>query len=131
MLQPTFWTSEGRPVNTGILDPLCSGNPAAPFAATTLMALIDGARISGMVRIEVRGSGMQQVELLPASADAPSLGVFILSSDGTFAWLDFDTVNLGQGLQDIRIIAFSVSAGQPGRREIIAMPASQWNPGHT
>jgi hypothetical protein len=96
------------------------------FSASVTMAPINGEFLSGVVRFEVRGSGMRNVELLPATGFDPKMGTFSVSSDGTFASLDFDTRPLAIGPVDMRISAFNVPAGQPGAVEIIAMPARQW-----
>lgn len=98
-----------------------------PFTATVTMAPPHGAIVKGIVRLEVRGSGLANVELLPASGYVPRLGVFNVSADRTYAWLDFDTNRLPEGLLHARISAFNVPARQPGASEIIAMPARQWN----
>jgi hypothetical protein len=97
----------------------------AGFTARVAMAPTNGSMISGWARFEVRGTGMRNVELLPASGYAPRLGVFNVSADGTFAWLDVD-VTKWQGSLEARISAFNVSEGQPGAMEIIAMPTRFW-----
>lgn len=125
-LLPTVYTSEGRTVNSCVLSPGCSGNPYAPFTASVSMAPAAGATLSGIVRIEVRGYDMQNVELLPASGYTPRLGVFNITGDKTIAWLDLDTTRLPNGPIDMRISAFNVPAGQPGAVEIVAMPARTW-----
>jgi hypothetical protein len=102
----------------------------AGFTATVTMAPAHGDIVSGGARIEVRGTGMRNVELLPASGYTPRLGVFNVSFDGTFAWLDFDTTTLPNGPLDARISAFNVTAGAPGAVEIIAMPVRQWDLRH-
>lgn len=126
-LRPTVWTSEGRAFNSCSLSPECSGNPYAPFFANVSMAPADSASLSGVVRIEVRGNEMQNVELLPASGYAPRYGVFNITGDRTLAWLDLDTTRLPNGPLAVRVSAFDVAAGQPGAREIVAMPARTWN----
>jgi hypothetical protein len=126
-LLPTGYTSEGRIYNTCILSPGCSGNPYAPFSAAVSMAPAAGATLSGIVRIEVRGYDMQNVELLPDSGYTPRLGVFNITGDRTVAWLDLDTTKLPNGPVNLRVSAFNVPAGQPGAVEIVAMPARTWN----
>lgn len=125
-LLPTWYTSEGRPMNTCALDPVCSGNPLAPFFARVSMAPADGATLSGVVRLEVNGNEMANAELLPAASYLPRLGVFNRSADGTRAWLDLDTTRLPNGPVAARISAFNLAAGQPGAAEIVAMPARTW-----
>lgn len=98
-----------------------------PFAARVTMAPPPGAFVSGIVRLEVRGRGMVNVELLPASGYTPKLGVFNVSPDGELAWLDFDTRRLSEGRLDVRISAFNVPPNYPGASEIVAMPPRVWN----
>lgn len=126
-LRPTVWTSEGRSFNSCSLSPGCSGNPYAPFFARTSMAPAEGAALSGLVRIEIRGNELANVELLPASGYTPRYGVFNITGDRTVAWLDLDTTRLPNGPIGVRVSAFDVAAGQPGAREIVAMPARTWN----
>lgn len=126
-LLPTGYTSEGRAYNSCILVPACSGNPYAPFTATLWSAPAAGAALSGLVRIEVRGYDMRNVELLPASGYLPRLGVFNITGDRTVAWLDLDTTKLPNGPINVRASAFDVPPGQAGAREIVAMPARTWN----
>jgi hypothetical protein len=87
----------------------------------------NGATVAGVVRLEVRGQGIQNAELLPANAYTPRLGLFSLSADRTRAWLDFDTRTQPDGPIDVRISAFNRPAGQPGAQEIIVMSARRWN----
>lgn len=100
--------------------------PGFPFTAGVTMAPASGATVSGTVRLEVRGNGIVNAELLPAQGYLPRLGVFNVSPDGTFAWLDFDTATLPNGAADVRISAYNVAAGQPNAVEVIAMPARRW-----
>ena len=126
-LRPTVWTSEGRSFNSCSLSPACSGNPYAPFFANMPTAPANGATVSGVVRIELRGNEMANVELLPASGYLPRYGVFNITGDRTVAWLDLDTTRLPNGPLTVRVSAFNVPAGQPGALEIVAMPARTWN----
>jgi hypothetical protein len=119
-------TSEGRSYNSCSADPVCSGNPDAPFSASVTAAPADGATVRGLVRLEVRGIEMRNVELLPASGYTPRSGVFKVTGDGIVAWMDLDTTKLPNGALTVRISAFDVAAGQPGAREKIAMPARTW-----
>jgi hypothetical protein len=125
-LLPTVFTSEGRALNSCSFDPACSGNPLAPFFAGVTMAPDDGATVGGVVRLEVSGNDLGNVELLPSSGYSPKLGVFNRSGDRTRAWMDFDTRTLPNGPVGVRISAFNVPAGQPGA-EIVAMSARTWN----
>lgn len=126
-LLPTGYTSEGRMYNSCILVPACSGNPYAPFTATLWSAPAASATLSGLVRIEVHGYDMRNVELLPAVGYLPRLGVFNITGDRTIAWLDLDTTRLPNGPINVRVSAFDVPPGQAGAREIVAMPARTWN----
>lgn len=126
-LLPTVWTSEGRSFNSCLLNPVCSNNPYAPFFAQTWEAPPNGATVKGVVRIEVRGNLMKNVELLPGSGYTPRLGVFNITGDGALAWLDFDTTRLPNGPLKVRVSAFDVAAGQPGAREIVTMSERTWN----
>ncbi|MEC4717818.1 DUF4214 domain-containing protein [Noviherbaspirillum sp. CPCC 100848] len=100
--------------------------PNPPVTAGVTMAPDNGATVSGTVRLEIRGSGIANAELLPPNGYAPRLGVFSISPDRTLAWLDFDTTTLPNGAADLRISAFNVAAGQPDAVEVIAMPARRW-----
>lgn len=125
-LRPTVWTSEGRSFNSCSLSPACSGNPYAPFFASSTVAPPNGATISGIVRLEVRGNEMANVELLPGSGYLPRYGVFRITGDRTVAWMDLDTTRLPNGPVSMRVSAFNVPAGQPGA-EIVAMQTRTWN----
>lgn len=104
-------------------------NPVVPgdLSIASVSAPVNGASMSGMTRLEVRGTGLTNVELLPESGYSPKAGVFNVSADRTFAWLDFDTRTQTDGIKNMRISAFSVTEGQAEAREIVAMPARQWN----
>ncbi len=130
-LRPTVFTSEGRAINSCSLSPGCSGNPYAPFFANVTMAPADGASVSGIVRLEVSGNDMANVELLPANGYTPRFGVFNITGDHTRAWLDLDTTRLPNGPLSVRISAFNVPAGQSGATEIVAMPTRTWNISNT
>lgn len=124
-LRPTVWTSEGRSFNSCSLSPACSGNPYAPFFASATVAPPNGATLSGIVRLEVRGNEMANVELLPGSGYLPRYGVFRITGDRTVAWMDLDTTRLPNGPVSMRVSAFNVPAGQPGA-EIVAMQTRTW-----
>jgi hypothetical protein len=104
-----------------------SGQGNETFTASVASAPAEGATVSGIVRLEVRGNGIANAELLPANGYSPRFGVFNISADKTYAWLDFDTRSLPDGERTVRISAFNVMAGQPGAQEIVAMPARSWN----
>ncbi len=86
----------------------------------------DAATLTGTVRLEVRGSGLANVELLPATGYTPRVGVFSIFSDGTIAQFDFNTLALPSGLTQLRVSAFNAPPGDPSAREIVAMPARTW-----
>ena len=125
-LLPTVWTSEGRPFSNCLLSPACSGNPYAPFTAAGSVMPEDGAKLSGLVRLEVSGYDMANVELLPGSGYAPKMGVFNLTGDKTVGWMDLDTTRLPNGPISMRVSAFDRPAGRDGAREITAMSARTW-----
>ncbi|NEX64599.1 DUF4214 domain-containing protein [Noviherbaspirillum galbum] len=100
--------------------------PGIGFSAVVTAAPQDNAPVRGIVRLEVRGTGMENVELLPAGSYAPRLGVFNISADKTYAWMDFNAAALPSGPIDVRISAFNRPAGQPGATEIVAMPSRRW-----
>jgi hypothetical protein len=129
LLLPTTFSSEGRLLSTCSINPACSDNPNAPFFANALMAPAEGATLNGIVRLEVSGNEMANVELLPANGYTPKLGIFNLTGDKTRAWLDLDTTELPNGSLNARISAFNVPAGQPGA-EIVAMRARTWTIGN-
>lgn len=126
-LQPTVYTSQGRILNSCAFSPACSGNPYAPFSVIQDPMPVDGAVLSGVVRLQARGIDLANVELLPGTGYAPRLGVFAISQDKTTAWLDLDTRTLPNGPVSVRVSAFNVPAGQPGAVELIAMPGRTWN----
>lgn len=98
-----FSTTAGQPGSTEVVAmPARSWNfsngkaqpPAVPFTASVTIAPPHGDVLSGLTQIEVRGTNLQNVELLPATGYTPKLGVFKISADRKFAWLDFDTRDL-------------------------------------
>lgn len=105
-------------------------NNGLPFTASVTMAPPHGEIVSGITRLEVRGKDIRDVELLPADGNTPKLGMFNVSADRTFAWLDFDTTTLPNGRLAARISGFNAPQGQPDAREIIAMPVRQWDLRH-
>lgn len=132
VFQPTIWTSEGRTLNSCLVSPGCTDNPHAPFFSFMRVAPHDGSVLSGIVRLEVSGNDMANIEVLPATGYLPRHGVFNISGDTTLAWLDLDTRTLPNGPVQLRVSAFNVPAGQPGAVEIVTMPVRTWtiaNPG--
>lgn len=101
--------------------------PPQPFSAVLSAAPANGATVSGTTRLELRGNGIANAELLPATGYLPRYGQFNVSADKTYAWLDFDTRAIPDGMKDVRISAYNVTEGQANAQEIVAMPARQWN----
>lgn len=102
-----------------------SGATSSSFAAMLVDAPADGGAPKGTVRLQVRGAGLENVELLPPGSDTPKLGVFTISADKTLAWLDFDTTSLPNGELLARVVAFSAPAGQGGTTTEV-MPTRRW-----
>ncbi|MDQ9172378.1 hypothetical protein Q8A64_18380 [Oxalobacteraceae bacterium R-40] len=126
-LRPTTFTSDGRAYNSCSDEPLCSRNPYAPFRARVWTAPVDGATISGVVRLEIDGNFMKNAELLPASGYLPRHGIFKINNDTSHATMDLDTTKLPNGPFTVRISAFDKPAGGTGAREIVAMTTRTWN----
>jgi hypothetical protein len=108
------------------------GNPGSPttpttgsFAATVTQAPENGATISGTVRILVEGSGIRNVELLPATGYAPLAARGTVTGDNVGAYIDFDTTVLPDGPITLRVAAFNAGPGGGGS-EITAMAARTW-----
>ena len=66
----------------------------ASFTAALVNAPADNAAVRGSFRLEVRGTGIENVELLPPSSYTPVIARFNISADKTFAWLDIDTTTM-------------------------------------
>ena len=125
-LLPTHITVDGRITSTCALNPFCSGNPYAPFTVWDDPAPPDGATLGGILRLQVRGIEIANVELLPGAGYLPRYGTFGLSRDKFVGWLDFDTRTLPNGPVTIRTSAFNVPAGQPGAIDWVAMSPRTW-----
>ncbi|HEY0844393.1 MAG TPA: DUF4214 domain-containing protein [Noviherbaspirillum sp.] len=100
--------------------------PPAGFSAALVQAPSDDANLSGIVGLQVNGSGLGNVELLPESSYSPVLGRFTVSPDRTSARLEFDTRTVPNYLLRARIVAFDVPPGTAGARQIVVMPARSW-----
>lgn len=100
--------------------------PAA-ITAQAVTAPVDGATISGLVYLEVRGSDMANVELLPATGYTPKYATFAISSDKATATATLDTTQLPDGPLTVRISAFSTPPGSSSGTEVIAMAARTWS----
>jgi hypothetical protein len=122
---PTIISSDGRLANSCSYSAPCSGNPYAPFIVYRDTQPPDGTILSGIVRLQVRGHEMANVELLPSTGFLPRYGVFGLSRDKFVGWIDFDTRTLPNGRVPVRISAFNAPAGQSGV-EMYGMTARSW-----
>lgn len=123
--------SNTPPVNAETPVPTQGGNPPVQqaFSASVTSAPPDGAVLSAPVRLEVQGSGLENVELLPAGSYTPIYGVFTISADKTHAWLDFDPATAPAGAVALRIVAWNVRARESGN-QIAAMSTRTWTMQH-
>jgi hypothetical protein len=119
-------TSTPAPATDPTAVPPTTLSPPTDFAATVTTAPADGATISGTVRIEISGSGIENAELLPPTGYTPVYGTFSISPDKTTALLDLDTRTLPDGPLMVRASAFDAPAGQASAGEIIAMNSRSW-----
>ena len=97
-----------------------------PFNAVLTQAPPHDSNLTGVYSLEVRGTGLGNVELLPESGYSPLLGRFAVSPDKTTARLEFDTRIVPNYLLRARIVAFDVAPGNIGAREMVVMPARSW-----
>jgi hypothetical protein len=79
-------------------------------------ALLNSPPYFSPVRFEVRGSGLRNVELVSANNESIVYGRFNLSPEGTTAILDWDFSAMRYISYDLKIIAWDVPPGQPGRK---------------
>jgi hypothetical protein len=100
--------------------------PAFISFAETTVAPINGAIITGIVRLEAVGWNMRNVELLPDTGYEPVYARFIVSEDGRTAYVDFDTRTVPNGALDVRISAFNRFADEPDSGEFVAMRPHTW-----
>jgi hypothetical protein len=103
-----------------------SNGADSAFTARISTAPMHGASVTGQITIEVHGTGLMNIELLPPNAYMPIVANFVEHWDGTFAYLDLDTRTLPNGPIEVRVNAFNVAPGQSGAKEIVTMPARQW-----
>lgn len=103
-----------------------AATPARSFTASLVRAPVDGEEVSGVVRLEVQGTALGNVELLPADVYTPRLGTFTISGDRTSAYLDFDTTTVPNGILRVRISVFSAAAGTPDASELTVMSSRTW-----
>jgi hypothetical protein len=131
-------TSSGGTTGTPTAPTAAPGSPtagtaSAPTATLTAAATVVPANSSSTIicafpALQVVGTGMKNVELLPADTAAPVLGRFTVSADGTLASLPFDTNALPKGQVQVRILAFDTPPGQGGNA-VVAMAPRIWNIG--
>lgn len=116
----------------GAATPGSSGPSTAPALAAHVTAApadgSDGSIICAFPRIEVAGTGMKNVELVPEAALSPVIARFTVSADGTLATLPFDALPKSTTLR-VRIVAYDSLPGQPGQM-VVAMEARTWNIGN-
>jgi hypothetical protein len=118
---PSTPTTPSSPSNPGT-------TPApAPFSAAVTRAPANNAIVIGRVLLEVRGVGLENVELLPGSGATPIYATFVISEDKTSATADIDIRSLPDGPLVVRISAFDAPAGTNNAREIVAMAPRTWN----
>jgi hypothetical protein len=86
----------------------------------------NNAIVISTVRLEVRGVGLENVELLPGSGYAPVYASFVISPDKTVATAEVDIRLIPSGPFVVRISAFDAPAGTNSAREIVAMPPRTW-----
>lgn len=94
--------------------------------AKATVAPLDGATISGVVRLQVVGWNMRNVELLPDTGYQPVYVRFIVTPDGRFAYADFDTRTVPNGALNVRISAFNRFISDPNEREFVVLRSQTW-----
>lgn len=98
------------------------------LSALVTVAPEDGATISGIVPLEVRGTGMVRVELLAEIGGNPATyGRFTVSPDGTVAAFGMDTREMPNGpVIPLRILAYDKPDFSPGLISTTAMAGRRW-----
>lgn len=107
------------------VSPGSSGGSTTQFQATLISAPATNTYVCNMQTLEVRGTRLRNVELLPAEGYAPKYGSFTISDDGKIARLNFDPKNFPNGDLKFRISAFDAAAGEPAN-EIVVMQERTW-----
>ena len=92
---------------------------------TSVLAPQDGLVLVGTIRLEVRGTNIGNVELVPAGAIAPVVARFVVMPNRDLATLDLDTAQFPNGTMTASIVAYSAEAGQGGVM-VEAMSARRW-----
>ncbi len=128
----TTGTGSATPGSTGTGTTPPSGGTGGTVTLTARVTAApadgsDGTIICSFPRIEVTGTGMQNVELVPPDSLAPVIARFVVSTDGTFATLDFSTLPKSTTLR-VRILAWDVPPGQFGHF-VVAMEPRTWHIG--
>lgn len=120
--QPSPPPSSGGSSNTG------GGSPTSPpqtsFSAYLSIAPAPDAGLFDIVTLEVRGSGIRNVELVPPDTAGPVIARFDVLND-TVAVLHLDTRTMLNGVLAARIVAYDAPPGQPGS-SIEVMGPRQW-----
>jgi hypothetical protein len=112
----------------GVPLPDFDAEPVPPdvLAAEATVAPLNGAIITGIVRLEVVGWNMLNVQLLPPTGYSPVYANFIVSEDGRSAFVDFDTRTVPNGALDVRISAFNRFISDPNGREFVVLRPHTW-----
>jgi hypothetical protein len=114
--------------DVGVPLPDFDAEPVPPdvLIAEATVAPLNGAIITGIVRLEVVGWNMRNVQLLPPTGYSPVYANFIVSEDGRAALVDFDTRTVPNGALDVRISAFNRFISDPNGREFVALRPHTW-----
>jgi hypothetical protein len=120
-----------QPAPTGSGTPGSPSSPGAPttapFSAMVTKAPANNAIVISRVLLEVRGVGLENVELLPGTGYMPVYATFVISPDKTLATADVDIRLIPSGPLVVRISAFDAPAGTNNdAREIVAMAPRTW-----
>lgn len=122
-------SSGGSPSEEGAMPPSSgpsdNGANESDFNATATVAPAEGAVLSDLVRLEVEGRGMENVELLPAEGGRP-YALFHVADDKSRAWVDFDTRTVVNGEVHVVINAYDKPPRTDGASVKSAMPPRSW-----
>ena len=105
--------------------PAADQNARGDLAAVATTAPMEGAVLSGRVRLEVEGSGIRNAELLPAAGGRP-YALFTVAPDQSRAWVDFDTRTVGNSTVQMVIEAYDQLPGATEASMVTAMPVRTW-----
>ena len=100
--------------------------PAPAFGFFAFLSIAPGqdAALVDVVTLEVRGTGLRNVELLPPEGYAPVIARFNVINDSV-AVLRLDTRTMLNGVLAARIVAFNAPPGEGGAA-VEVMPTRQW-----